>query len=113
MAQVEEKIIQWMQENMEEPPAKERLKCAHPALACYALLSPWRWLRRFLWNGKLLDRASILYELGIETLSTIEMELEPLPKDPNADKDGEGDDNEGDDDDRDGDGGADGEDEEV
>lgn len=92
VAQVEDKIIAWMQENMEQPPARERLK--------------------FLWNGSLLNKqrcgpccqcefavcaahpmslrgvVSVLYELGIESLSTIEMQLEPEPE-PEK-KEGEG-----------------------
>lgn len=53
--QVEEEIISWLQENADDPPAEDKL--------------------RFLWNGQTLDKSNILYDLGVETLSTITMEL--------------------------------------
>jgi len=55
VGKVEEEIINWLQENADDPPPPEQL--------------------RFLWNGQTLDKANILYDLGVETLSTITMEL--------------------------------------
>jgi hypothetical protein len=55
VAEIEEEILQWLQENSEDPPPPEKLK--------------------FLWNGQTLDKANVLYDLGVENLSTITMEL--------------------------------------
>jgi len=54
--QVEDKIVEWMNEHMDEPPAREKLK--------------------FLWNGAALEPSSVLYDVGIDNLSKIEMLLE-------------------------------------
>lgn len=59
VAQVEEKISEWLRENSDEPPDLARLK--------------------FLWNGQTLDKTNILYDVGVENLSTITMVLADEP----------------------------------
>jgi len=54
--QVEDKVMKWMEQNLEKHPTREQLK--------------------FTWNGKQLDQYTTLYDLGIENLSTIQMKVE-------------------------------------
>lgn len=53
---VEVKVFKWLEEHMDEPPEQDKLK--------------------FLWNGNKMDDSAILYELGVENLSTIQMSLD-------------------------------------
>jgi hypothetical protein len=52
---VEGKIVEWLEENADEQPEAGKL--------------------RFLWNGQTLDASNVLYDIGIESLSTITMEV--------------------------------------
>lgn len=69
VAQVEEKIIEWLQENVDDPPEPSRLK--------------------FLWNGQLLNRESILYDIGVDNAATIQMQVEEPPKPVEEEGEGE------------------------
>lgn len=54
---VQEKVKEWMQANMQEPPDVSKIS--------------------FLWGGQKLDPESVLHEVGVETMATISMALEP------------------------------------
>lgn len=70
--QVEEEILKWLAENSESSPEASRL--------------------RFLWNGEELAKESVLYDVGVENLSTITMELrEPEEQKQDGDDYQEGD----------------------
>lgn len=58
---IENKVLDWLHENVDDPPDASRIS--------------------FTWNGTVLNNASVLYNLGVENLATIQMEVEPLPHD--------------------------------
>eukprot|EP00823_Brevimastigomonas_motovehiculus_P003011 TRINITY_DN180_c0_g1_i1.p1 TRINITY_DN180_c0_g1~~TRINITY_DN180_c0_g1_i1.p1 ORF type:complete len:488 (-),score=164.78 TRINITY_DN180_c0_g1_i1:244-1707(-) len=56
VSDVENHVLAWMQEHITNPPERSQL--------------------RFLWTGKELDPTKTLYDLGIESLSTLQMRVE-------------------------------------
>jgi len=67
-ADVEKKVIQWMESHMNEPPETQYI--------------------RFLWGGQDVDRTLPLHELGLECLSSIQMVYEP-PAEEEEEEEGE------------------------
>jgi hypothetical protein len=82
VAELEERVFRWMEQHLADGEDEDGVNS----------LVPPRERVKFLWNGAVLDRsaATQLVDLGIDSLATLSMEVEPPPKEHTEEGDEQG-----------------------